>query len=112
MLYYPQKKTNHKRGTKMSLNELLLEKREDILRVAARRGAFNIRVFGSVARGKADEKSGIALLVVFKAVRSRFDLGAVLIQLQEFMTHKEDIVTERVLAKSYRERRLKDALLQ
>ena len=38
----------------MSINELLQEKREDILRIAAKRGATNIRIFGSVARGEAD----------------------------------------------------------
>ncbi len=56
MLYYRQKKANNKRGAKMSPDELLQEKREDILRVAAKRGAFNVRVFGSVARGEADER--------------------------------------------------------
>ncbi len=39
----------------MSLNELLQAKREDILRTAAKYGAYNVRVFGSVARGEADE---------------------------------------------------------
>ena len=40
----------------MSLNELLQEKREDILRIATKRGATNVRVFGSVARGEAKDK--------------------------------------------------------
>jgi uncharacterized protein len=40
----------------MSLNKLLQEKREDILRIATRRGASNVRVFGSIARGEADSK--------------------------------------------------------
>ena len=40
----------------MPLDKLLQEKREDILRTAAKRGAYNVRVFGSVARGEADEK--------------------------------------------------------
>ena len=48
----------------MRLEELLREKREEILRVCARHGARNIRVFGSVARGEADEKSDIDLIVV------------------------------------------------
>ena len=39
----------------MSLDELLSTKREDILRIAAKYGAYNVRIFGSVARGEADE---------------------------------------------------------
>ncbi len=39
----------------MHLNDLLQEKREDILRLASVYGAYNVRVFGSVARGEADE---------------------------------------------------------
>ena len=47
----------------MSLNELLQEKREYILRIATRRGASNVRIFGSVARAAAASKSDIDLLV-------------------------------------------------
>ena len=47
----------------MSLNELLQEIREDTLRIATKRGATNVRVFGSVARGEADSESDIDLLV-------------------------------------------------
>lgn len=59
----------------MSPGELLHEKREDILRVASKRGAYNVRVFGSVARGEADAKSDIDLLVDLEPGRSLFDLG-------------------------------------
>jgi uncharacterized protein len=47
----------------MSLDELLRTKRDDILRTASRHGAYNVRVFGSVARGEADAESDIDLLV-------------------------------------------------
>ena len=59
----------------MSPNELLHEKREDILRVASKRDASNIRVFGSVAHGEADAKSDIDLLVDLEPGRSIFDPG-------------------------------------
>jgi len=39
----------------MAVNDLIRERREDILRLAARHGARNVRVFGSVVRGEADE---------------------------------------------------------
>jgi predicted nucleotidyltransferase len=94
----------------MPLTELLQEKREDILRVASKRGASNVRVFGSVARGEADSKSDIDLLVDLDPGRSLFDLGGLLMDLQDLLGHKVDIVTERGLRERIRERVLKEAI--
>jgi predicted nucleotidyltransferase len=47
----------------MTLQELRTTKRDEILRVAAKRGARNVRVFGSVARGESDARSDIDFLV-------------------------------------------------
>ena len=60
----------------MTLEALLKEKREEILRIAARHGARNVRVFGSVARGDADAQSDIDLLVEFEPDRSLLDHAA------------------------------------
>ncbi len=81
----------------MSLNELLQDKREDILRIAAKRGAYNVRVFGSFARGEADSKSDIDILVDMEPGRSLFDLGGLLMDLQDLLGHDVDVVTERGL---------------
>ncbi len=94
----------------MSLNELLEEKREDILRLASKRGATNVRVFGSVARGEADSESDIDLLVDLEPGRSLFDLGGLLMDLQELLGHKVDVVTERGLRERIRDRVLKEAV--
>ena len=94
----------------MSLNELLQEKREDILHIAARRGASNVRIFGSVARGEADSKSDIDLLVDLEPGRSLFDLGGLLMDLQDLLDHKVDVVTERGLRERIREHVLKEAV--
>ena len=94
----------------MSPNELLQEKRDDILRIATKRGASNIRVFGSVARGEADSKSDIDLLVDLEPGRSLFDLGGLLMDLQDLLGHKVDVVTERGLRERIRERVLKEAI--
>ena len=94
----------------MSLNELLQEKREDILRIASKRGASNVRVFGSVARGEADSESDIDLLVDLEPGRSPFDLGGLLMDLQDLLDHKVDVVTERGLRERIRERVLKEAI--
>jgi predicted nucleotidyltransferase len=44
----------------MTIEALLKEKREEILRIAAKHGARNVRVFGSLARGEAPPSSGAA----------------------------------------------------
>jgi len=94
----------------MPPNELLREKREDILRVASKRGASNVRVFGSVARGEDDSKSDIDQLVDLEPGRSIFDLGGLLMDLQDLLGHKVDVVTERGLRERIRERVLKEAI--
>jgi predicted nucleotidyltransferase len=41
----------------------LKDKRNDILRIAARYGARNVRIFGSIVRGEAKEDSDVDFLV-------------------------------------------------
>jgi uncharacterized protein len=94
----------------VSPNELLYKKREDILRVASKRGAYNVRVFGSVARGEADSKSDIDLLVDLEPGRSLFDLGGLLMDLQDLLGQNVDVVMERGLRERIRERVLKEAV--
>jgi len=94
----------------VSPNELLYEKREDILRIASKRGAYNVRVFGSVARGEADSKSDIDLLVDLEPGRSLFDLGGLLMDLQDLLGQNVDVVTERGLRERIRERVLKEVV--
>lgn len=94
----------------MSLDELLKTKREDILRVAADYGAYNVRVFGSVARGEADSESDIDLLVNMEPGRSLLDLGGLLMDLQDLLGCNVDVVTERGLRDRIRERVLKEAI--
>jgi len=94
----------------MSLDELLQEKREDILRIAIKRGASNVRIFGSIARGEADAESDIDLLVDLEPGRSLFDLGGLLMDLQDLLGHKVDVVTEKGLRERIREHVLKEAV--
>ena len=94
----------------MNVQELLREKREAILLIAARYGAHNVRVFGSVARGEADERSDIDFLVDMEPGRSLLDLGGLLMDLQELLGSNVDVVTERGLKPRIRERVLKEAV--
>ncbi len=93
----------------MDANELLKEKREAILETAAKHGARNVRVFGSVARGEADEQSDIDLLVdTMEQTSPWFPVG--LIQdLEDLLGRKVDIVTEGGIYWLLRRRILKEA---
>ncbi len=94
----------------MGIDELLKEKREDILRIAQKHGARKVRVFGSVARGEADQKSDIDFLVEMEPGRSLLDLGGLLIDLQELLGRKVDVVTEHGLKSRIRARVLREAV--
>jgi hypothetical protein len=94
----------------MTLETLLKEKRNEILRVAARHGAHNVRVFGSVARGEADEQSDIDLLVEFEPDRSLLDHAALWLELQDLLGCKVDVVSEGGVKARIRERVLREAL--
>jgi len=73
---------------------LLQRKREEILHPATRRGAYNVRVFGSAARGEAGPQSDVDLLVAMEPGRSLLDLGSLLADLRDLMGCQVDVVTE------------------
>ena len=94
----------------MNSSELLKDKREAILQIAAKHGARNVRVFGSVARGEADDQSDIDFLVDMEPGRSLLDLGGLLMDLQDLLGQNVDVVTERGLKPRIRERVLHEAV--
>jgi predicted nucleotidyltransferase len=98
-----------RREEAMNARDLLRERREGILQIAAKHGARNVRVFGSLARGEADERSDIDLLVEFEPGRSMLDHAALVIELGELLGCKVDVVTERGLYWLLRRRILKEA---
>jgi len=78
----------------VAIDELLMAKRDDILRVAATYGAHNVRVFGSFARGEADGTSDVDLLVDMEPGRSLLDLSGLWVDLTELLGREVDVVTE------------------
>jgi predicted nucleotidyltransferase len=94
----------------MALEELLKEKRDAILCICANHGARNVRVFGSVARGEADEQSDIDLLVEFDPGRSLFDHAALWLELQDLLGCKVDVLSDRGIKPRIRERVLREAI--
>jgi predicted nucleotidyltransferase len=94
----------------MDLKDLLKTKREDILRIAAKYGASNVRVFGSVARGDADEKSDIDLLVDLEDGRTLFDHASLILDLQALLGRKVDVAIDGGLKPRVRENVMRDAV--
>ena len=87
----------------------LQQNREQILRLAQKHGAYNVRVFGSVARNDADQQSDIDFLVDLEPGRSLFDLGGLLMDLQHLLDRRVDVITEKGLRTRIRERVLREA---
>jgi len=93
----------------VTLDALRAERREEILRLAGRRGAHNVRVFGSVARGEAKEDSDLDLLVAWEPGRSLLDPAGLVQDLQELLGSKVHIGTEQSLHWYVRDRILREA---
>lgn len=78
----------------MDAKVLLKAHRKEILQIAARNGAVNVRVFGSVARGDNTPDSDIDFLVNLEAGRSLMDLARLLRELNILLGRPVDVVTE------------------
>jgi len=93
----------------VDLDTLRAVRREEILRLAERRGAHNVRVFGSVARGEANENSDLDLLVAWEPGRSLLDHAGLVQDLQELLGVKVHVGTEKSLHWYVRDRILREA---
>lgn len=75
-------------------HDVLKAKRDEILRIAARHGARNVRVFGSVARGEQRPDSDVDFLVEMERGRSLLDLVELSDELEAALEHSVDVVTD------------------
>lgn len=94
----------------MNLTDLINEKRNEILSIAIEHGATNVRIFGSVARGEADENSDIDFLVDLEPGRNLLDLGGLLMDLRELLGMEVDVITEKGLKQRIRAGVLREAI--
>ena len=94
----------------MDLLSLLKQKRKLILETAALYGAYDVRIFGSVARGDLKETSDIDFLVKLEQGRSLMDLGGLLYDLQQQLGVNVDVVTEMGLRPRIREQVLRESI--
>ena len=94
----------------MTVDTALSARREEILRIAAQHGARNVRLFGSVARGEADEQSDVDFLVEMEPGRTLLDMGGLVMDLRELLGREVDVITERALKPRIRDRVLREAV--
>ncbi len=90
--------------------EDLRARRDEILMIAARHGACDVRVFGSVVRGDATPTSDVDFLVRMEPGRSLIDRARLLVELRELLGCAVDVATESSLRPRVRERALREAV--
>lgn len=93
----------------MSTKELLQIKKNEIKQIAARHGACNLRVFGSVAKGEDTEQSDIDLLVDIGPETSSWFPAGLISDLEDLLGKKVEVVTEEALYQGIRAEVLSDA---
>ena len=78
----------------MQLEELVRTNRAEILRLAALHGAEQVRLFGSVSRGKSSDESDVDLLVRAGPNTSPWFPTGLILDLEGLLGQKVDVVTE------------------
>jgi predicted nucleotidyltransferase len=94
----------------MEIKELLTEKRAEILAIAAKHGAYNVRVFGSVARGEARPDSDVDFLVELEPGRSLLDHIGLVQSLEDLLGRKVDVAQPKTLHRFIRDKVLREAI--
>ena len=94
----------------MISREILRQRRDEITRLAAKHGATNIRVFGSVARGQAKPGSDLDLLIDVGPKTSSWFPAGLILELESLLGCRVEIVTEKGLDPVLRDRVLSEAI--
>jgi hypothetical protein len=94
----------------MEIDEMLKEKRDEILAIAKQYGGRKVRIFGSIARGQGKEDSDIDLLVELEPGRSLLDIIAIKQDLEDLLKRKVDVVTEAAVSPYIRKEILRQAI--
>ena len=81
----------------MSRLQFLKKNRKKIITLASKRGGYNVRVFGSVARGEESKTSDIDFLITFRKGTTLFDRGGLVADLHEYLGCDIDIVSDKTI---------------
>jgi len=92
------------------MDSLIEAHRQQILELAMQRGAQRIRIFGSMARDQAQATSDVDFLVEMQSGKSAFALGGLLMDLQDLLGRRVDVVTPNALHPTIRDKVLKEAV--
>lgn len=90
--------------------QLIRLNREEIVRIAAKHGVRDVRVFGSVARGEAGPESDVDFLVDAGPTTSPWFPGGLIVDLEALLGRRVEVVTERGLHPLLRESILREAV--
>ena len=93
----------------MTVLESLKRNKKELLAIASKRGASNVRVFGSVSREEETADSDIDFLVTLEQGRSLLDLVGLQQDLSSYLLRKVDVVPDDSLNKYLRDRIIKEA---
>ena len=91
------------------LEDLVQQKRDEILKIARRHGAGNVRVFDSVVRGESRPDSDLDLLIDVVGPTTPWFPGGLLVDLEELLGRRVDVVTKDALHHVIRDRVLLEA---
>ncbi len=95
----------------MPLQNLLTQKREEIISLAAKYDAVNVRIFGSVARGDDRPDSDIDFLVDVQRQWSLFDHIGLMQDLEDLLGRKVDLLPADNIRDFCRDRILTEAIV-
>ena len=90
-------------ATLFSMHPLIETHRIELLALACRRGVTGIRVFGSMSRGDGSDNSDVDLLVTLAPGTSGLALGGLMLDAQELLGRRVDVVTEASLHPALRD---------
>ncbi len=94
----------------MAFRQVLEEKRDEILNIAGKHGAYNVRVFGSAARGDDRPDSDVDLLVDVGTTTSSWFPAGLILDLEQILGRQVEVVTEKGLNPHIRDHVLQEAV--
>jgi hypothetical protein len=94
----------------LTLEQLRIQYKPQILSLAQKHGAENIRVFGSVARGEQDERSDLDLLYSMRDGLGLWEACGMVYEIEKNLPFKVDLSWDKQLRPEFRERILNDAV--